>query len=231
MTILDGGSASGLPVTSGTFDTLEDIVLYVQSQLKDETGVQYDSNKILRYINLAFIEIVKIDPTSYPVTEDFTLVAGANQTLSSDQIAIIDVVCNVTGTVEGTAVTVIPRQIIDQLIPLWRSFTANATVQHVIKEDNDKSKFYVFPPQPVGTTQKLRMIFSEIPAIVDEVDDDFPFDDSYKLPCINYVLYLILREETTVPNSLNKANMCLAQFMRQMGVSAPNVLTQVQSQR
>jgi hypothetical protein len=220
MSTLDGGSASGIPTTTESISVLEEIIVSVQKQVQDITGTLYNAEYVLPYANLAFIEMVKTDPASYPVTKVFELVAGTIQTLDTAEISILGVVCNMTNKVtESDTVVAMTREKIDQLIPTWHTFTANKVVKYVVLDKADQNHFHVFPPQPIHTDQGLKMIFSEIPPYVYESDDSFPFEASYKLPCINYILYLILREETTIPNALNKANMCLAQFFRQMGVT------------
>jgi hypothetical protein len=219
MPIVDGGTSLGTPTTSTTLPIMEEIILNVQKQVQDVTGMVYTPETLIPYINLAIVAMIKINPTIYPVMRVFELVEGPMQTLESYEIAILDVVCNMTTkTVVADSVTILDRKNLDQLIPSWQTFTANKVVKYVIKDDMNPYVFYVFPPQPPSTDQGLKMIFSEIPTQIVESDDAFPLDESYKLPCINYVLYLVLREETTIPNALNKANLCLGQFMQQMGV-------------
>ena len=232
MTDIDGGTAPGTPTTSTSVGTTEEILIDVEKQIQDVLGVAYPPDVLLPYLNLAIAAIVRLDPSAYPVPTDFTLVAGAKQTVDESVIKIMDVVCNlISGTVVGSSVTMLLRKQIDMLVPSWQTFTANNTVLNVIMDESDPYAFYVFPPQPSSPTQKLRMIFSELPSLITDADGDFPLEASYKLCCINYVLYLVLREETTIPNALNKANMCLGQFYRDMGIELPQDNKKQQNQQ
>jgi hypothetical protein len=232
MPVLDGGSASGIPTTITVLPVTEEIILDVQKQVQDVTGTVYSPAYLLPYINLAIVEMIKVNPTIYPVMKVFSLVAGSLQTIDPVEICILDIVCNMIGGVlTGNAITILQRKNLDQLIPSWQTFAANKTIKYVVKDDLDPYAFYVFPPQPIDTDQGIKMIFSELPAQLTAEDDTFPLEESLKLPCISYILYLILREETTIPNALNKATMCLGQFYRQMGVQATQSQAQEQQQQ
>lgn len=228
---LDGGSASGTPTSTTALPTTQEIISISQQQMADDAGVMFPPDELVPYVNLAIAEIIRVDPRAYPVTKDVSLVPGARQPLTNEELAILDVICNVSanGTI-GPAPTILPRSSLDTLLPDWQSFTAQKTVVNVIRDAIDKYTFYVFPPQPVSTDQKLKMILSELPDPIENVDDDFPLDDSYKLPCIDYVIYLALHEETTVPNALVKANQSLVSFYRKMGVQPPEAGAKAQEQ-
>jgi len=219
MAILDGGSASVSPTTSVTLPITTEIIVTVQRQLQDVTGVSYPAEDLIPYMNLFFAELIGVVPSAYNVTEDIGLVAGAKQTLPEGTKKLLNVICNISGSVYvGPAPTILPRSTLDTLIPSWQLFTSSKTVLNVIRDEDDSYVFYTFPPQPVGTDQKLRVILSMLPTAIEDQSDDFPLEESYKLPCINYMLYLTLREETTIPNALNKANMCLEMFYKELGV-------------
>jgi hypothetical protein len=220
MPIVDGGSSSGLLTTTTVLPITEEIILDVQKQLQDITGVVYNPAELIPYINLAIVEMVKTDPTIYSVIKVYMLGAGSIQALSSIEIKLLGAICNMTsGVTVSDVVTILSKDKMDQLFKTWQTFATNKVVKYVVYDEMTPDIFYVIPPQPAGTDQGLKMIFSELPAQLTEADSTFPLEESYKLPCINYVLYLVLREETTVPNALNKANMCLGQFFRQMGVA------------
>ncbi len=222
MAVLDGGSASGTSTSTTAPATITaEIVGAVQQQMQDQGATAWPAMDLMEYINLAILEIIKLDYTAYNITSDLQLVAGAKQTLPAGNFDLIDAVCNVSSAgVVGSDVTILPRKQIGTAYPNWQSATANNTIQNVIRDEFVRGIFYVFPPQPVSPSN-LRAIMSALPPYVTSVDVVFPLDDTYKLAAINYVLFLVLREETTLQNAQAKAMACLGQFYKEMGVPAP----------
>ena len=225
MPILDGGSASGIPITHTTLSITNEIVEVVNQQLQDDGFIQWPPDDLIPYINLAIAEVIRVRPIAYPVTKTITLSAGSRQVIGTSEIQILDVVCNMiagtSGTVVGTSTTILPRRSLDSLIPNWQNFTSSNTVLHVIRDDFDPYTFYTFPPQPSGTTGLVRMIFSELPVELESIDDAFPLEQSYKIPVINYTLGLVLREETTIQGSQAKSDKCMAMFYNSLSVPLP----------
>ncbi len=219
---LDGGSAEGTPTNTSSFPATTQILLDVRQQLQDEGGTSYDDAYLIPYMNLAIQEIIRLKPHAYPITKDYSLVAGSRQAFGTTELWMVDVICNMDeGSTQGSSVTILPRRSLDVLIPNWQKQTASDTVKHVIRDEFDPHTFYVFPPQPVDPSQKLKMIFSEFPDPIEDSDDTFPLDDTYRIPCLDYMLSLALREETTIPNSQAKADKYLNLFYADMGIVMP----------
>lgn len=221
-TNIDGGTPAGGEVSPS--GDLGDLFLLVSEQLKDEFGINWPPSKMLPYINLFVQETVNLKPEAYPVESTITLVAGARQTLPAAGIALLDSLYNISlsGTTEvvGVAVTIIPKKNLDLIYPGWTTATGNATVSHIVKDEQNPKVFYTFPPQPSTGTGRVKLLLSEMPAEITSGSTDIPFDDSFKPAAVDYLIYRCLAEETTIPNAQAKATSYYNKYLQDLGVMA-----------
>ena len=195
----------------------------ISQQMQDIAGDTWDpTTNLLPYCNLGIKELVNLKPEAYPVTRNLELVAGPIQTLGSTgtvDFMILDVVCNMgtTGLVVGETITSIDKKIIDAAFPGWMSIDADAEVLQVVVDDRNPKTFYTVPPQPDTDQGTIRAVLASVPDDVTDVTDTFPLNDFYIPPIVNYGLYRVLIEETTVPNAQAKAQTFYQMFLQGIG--------------
>lgn len=217
--VIDGGGPSGLPAPESGLSATQQILTDVKQQLQDTVGGKWGDDVLLPYLNLAILEILNIKPSAYPSTVDITCAAGAKQDAAAGTIAIIDIVCVLSGSSPSGAIVTMTKDAMDNLLPGWMYETASATPTFAVLDPNEPKAFYVYPPMS-GTATKVRAITCVAPTRLDEADDTFPLDDSYRIPVTDYLIYRCLNEETTIPNALAKAASHYQKFLQFFGIKS-----------
>lgn len=219
--ILDGGGPGGLPAPESGLSATQQILTDAKQQLQDVIGGKWGDDVLIPYLNLAILEILNIKPSAYPSTVEITCVAGAKQAAAAGTISIIDIVCNLTGTPSTPtgSLTTMTKDAMDNLLPGWMYETASVTPTFAVLDPNEPKAFYVYPPMS-GTSSKVRAITCVAPTAIDEADDTFPLDDSYRVPVLDYLIYRCLNEETTIPNALSKAAAHYQKFLQFFGIKS-----------
>jgi hypothetical protein len=225
MPTIDGGGPSGPGSPSYPATATGEIIGLAALQIQDITGATWDENTVLiPYLNLAILEIIGLKPEAYPISKVLALAAGPVQALPSGDLALIDLKYNLTGSaspyIPGEAIRPVDKALIDDKLPTWMTDSPSDTVSFVISDDRDPKVYYVYPPQPTSPSPSnhVMALVSTPPTELDDVDDTFPLDDSYKVPCIDYIVYRVLIEETTIPNAQAKAGTFLQKFYQDLGI-------------
>ena len=220
--IISGGTAAGLPPPTTYPSDTYDIVSLAWQQLQDLTGIKWDYTKLIPYLNYAILEILTLKPEALPSTVAITLAPGPTQALPPTAIALLDAGYNLLpdGITYGNAITVIDKEVMDEVLPGWTSFPAVLVVQYLVYDRKNPKVFYVFPPQPPSPPGPgtISSILSMPPTKLTDFTSTFPLDVSYKPACVNYLVYRALAEETTIPNALNKSTMFHNEFYKALGL-------------
>lgn len=166
----------------------------------------------------------------YPVKDNVALVAGAKQSLPTTAKMLVDPVRNMgsDGETPGRAITKIDKKMMDAVIPGWLNYVESKEVQFYSLDEFNPTIFHVFPPQ-TGTSpfQRVKVALSVLPDEITQASDAFPLDASYETACVDYIVYRVLAEETTIPGALNKANLFFNKFLQDLGLKT-NVERQVE---
>jgi hypothetical protein len=220
----DGGGPTGLPFLNDT----QNILFLSARELQDVSGRRWDKlDVLLPYLNLGLIEILNLKPDAFVSEETVILDPGASQSFPSEMIQLVDVTYNITPGVSplpdtiGSAIRTVKKEIMDSMYPGWMTSTADATVLFVVLDKKDPKRFYVYPPQPAGTTHELLIKITKQPDQVVSLNQDLidiPFDASYQPALIDYIVYRVLSEETVIPNALNKSNAFYNKFLQDLGL-------------
>jgi hypothetical protein len=220
--IFSGGNAAGsapppISVTSGLCSALLGVV---SQQLQDVTGITWDATAVLLpYLNMAVKEIANKVPESSPASIDVPLLPGVRQALPPGSIFLIDAEGNISidGSLQS-AIRIIAKEVIDSALPDWRVWPTNDEVLLVARDERNPLTYYTFPPQPVATTRRITLVISSHKPDVTDVSQPFPLPLAYVPAAINYVIYMALREETTIPGAQAKSAACYQQFMQDLGI-------------
>ncbi len=219
MPIIDGGTPSGLPTPSYGAGVTAEILQQSRQQLQDPLADQWTDDELISYLNLAILDIITLRPEAYRVTYSLQLVSGAAQGIGTSDIALIDIVANMNGTIRGNAVIALPKEKLDVLMPDWMTETAATTVIYGIADPRFPRKFWVYPPQP-ATGSSLEVIVAQRPTLIVASSEAFPLDSSYVTAAMLDVVAYALQEETTIPGALAKSQQFKQMFLQQFGVKA-----------
>lgn len=189
-----------------------DIIDSVQTLLLDEDGVRWPVGELVEWLNEAVRETIRYVPDAGIITDDLTLVTGSRQTLPTDGLRLVDVICNTTG---GEAIRLMDRAVLDVYRPEWRTETGTL-VEGFTFDAADPKKFEVFPG--LDPLADITIVYQAIPAEVD-IDGNLPIDDIYQASTANYIMaraYLKDSEDSSA--DIQRAQAFYASFFQSLGV-------------
>ena len=191
-----------------------DLFQDVRDEMSDD-GTRYTEAILLRYMNMALREIVRLVPVAGSKNVVQTLVAGVNQTTPAEATVLIDVVCNVGGLTISRTTSID----LDSYFPGWRQAAAVADVQEYVYDPSVSPRsFLVSPPQP-STPSAIEMVISVIPdPVTDSATDDFPLPPEYVNAAIAFMCHKAHKGETG-EGSQKDAQGSYATFLISLGVS------------
>lgn len=170
--------------------TATPIISRVSTLLQDVAHVRWSTPEILSYITDGIRELCIFKPDACAKTAVLNLEAGTKQSLPSDGVTLLDVICNMgtDGATRGFAPRIVGRDMLDAQNPSWHVGTASATVKHVAFDPQNQRAFYVQPPQPSTGRGSLEIVYAASPVEVTE-GPTLPIDDVWMPVIVSYVLY------------------------------------------
>jgi hypothetical protein len=171
--------------------------------LNDETNVRWSSAELLDLLNSGQRAIALIKPNVSVSTQNLSLVAGTKQSLPDNIIALDELVRNINADDSaGPAILPIEKVLLDNSFPGWHTSTPSATVTFYCYDLKSPDIYWVFPPQPTATAQKVEAIMEVLPANVATAANPISLDDIYEPPLLEYILYRCFLKDSEV-GSLN----------------------------
>ena len=172
---------------------------------QDITNIRWTLKELIGWMNSAGREVVILKPNSLTSTANADLVAGTKQTVPTGALELINVIRNMgaDGATPGRTITGVSADVLNQMLPDWHTATADPSVKHFVYDPKqDQKTYYVYPPQPAATTQKIEVVISITPAEIAYVDESLAsyaavnalgeagkLDDIYEGAMIDYCLY------------------------------------------
>jgi hypothetical protein len=182
--------------------------------LQDTSFVRWTSEEHLLWLNDGQREIVLYKPDAYIKTVPFALAAGSKQTLPADAVSLIDIPRNVN----GNAVRVVSRQILDAHSPGWHALPPVSAIKHYMYNPLDPKVFYVYPPAAVTPNPvKVDLVYAGLPADVTEADPIL-IEDIYATALVNYILYRAYSKDAEYAANAALSQGYYQQFMSLIGV-------------
>ena len=149
-------------------------------------------SELLGWLNDGQRDIATAAPQANVKNTPLQLVAGVKQSLPTDGILLFDIPFNLgtLGTVIGTTINHVPKDIMLKRIPGWTSTLPSPIVKHYIYTPSDPLVFYVYPPQPL-TPRYVECVYSAMPAIIANANagTKITIPDFYQSALLDYVLY------------------------------------------
>lgn len=176
------------------------IVSKAATILSDAGNIHWTASEMLGWVNSGMKEIVILKPDALTQNSTVDLVAGTKQAIPATGICLLDVIRNYgpkASPAPGAAISRVSRHVLDSALPDWHIDRANATVKNFVFDVRDPKHFYVYPPQPVATTQTVEAVISVAPteAVTDAATLDL--DDIYENVLLDYVLYRAFGKNAT----------------------------------
>lgn len=192
-------------------------------------GVRWPSAECLKWVNDAQREIVNQLPKANAKMAQASVQAGSRQTLTglglTDGLEVLDVVCNVSGSTRGRAITKRARAWFDEQLPTWH-VTAGSEAYHWIYDERDPEAFYLFP-QPSGT--KVEVIYAGAPTDLSALTDAIAIDDVYANAIQFFLLFSFYSKDATYTKSMQQAASYWQLFLSCLGVRERSIITNDQS--
>lgn len=194
------------------FATLRTVSLLLQ----DTTKIRWPDDELIHYLNDGQREIALYKPNASVVTENYLLASsGSKQALPADGLVLIDVIRNRGGgTVNGTAIRVVAREVLDAQLPNWHSATGSE-VRHYVYSPNDPKTFYVYPYVASGG-HNIEITYGRVPPIVANVNANIQVDDIYNPALVNYICYRAYSKDAEYAANAAAATSYYQAFIAQM---------------
>ena len=202
-----------------------DIILRAQLALQDPEGDRWTAADLVHYLNDGQLAIATLKPEEVAVTETFTPVAGARQTLPSDALSIIEVRCNTLGRMR--ALTRVDQQDLESVSRDWQSMPASTEPVHYMHAPREPRAFYLYPPVRPGA--EVELVYAQYPADVPapagstaaDVQGETFLEHRWAGPLLDYVLYRAWLRDAEYAGNATLAAGYLATFTAALGAQAP----------
>lgn len=191
--------------------------------LKDKTGVRWNSDELVRWLNDGQNQIAILRPDAVAAIKPLVLATGFRQTLPATGIKLIDILNNSGG--QMTPVRQVKRAELDVLVPGWRAATASATVKHFMHDPRTPRVFEVYPPAAAGAS--VDAAYAEFPAAVTEpasgldwnaVAGDIGVPDIYSSVLVDFILYRAFSKDSELTVNAARAQGHYEAFAAALGV-------------
>lgn len=191
--------------------------------LADPEGTRWPATELVLYLNEGQREIVRMRPDANALVVQQTLVAGYRQTLPTNGVALMDVLCNSSGSL--SSISKVDMNHLDAVSPGWRSKSPTHNIVHYMPDPREPRIFYVYPP--ATTAAKVELLYSVTPtacaattALASSVTGTLDIEDIWVDALTNYVLYRAYSKDVEYGGNAQVAAAYLGLFTTAMGVSA-----------
>ncbi|CAN7469534.1 hypothetical protein LJR175_003133 [Variovorax sp. LjRoot175] len=185
------------------------VITQARVLLNDPDKVRWTDAELLGWLNGGQLQIVAVRPDAKSSTVDHTLVAGVEQTLGAIGVRVLDVIRNVG----GRAITLVPRDQMNEFDPDWYSARPGPAIKHYMFDDNAPKAFEVYPPATAG--MKVRLLQSVVPTDCTTLDSDVDLVSAelFESALIDFVCYRAWAKDGDVAPDAERAANAIATFM------------------
>lgn len=198
--------------------TAQSILTKVRDLIVDTgTTQRWSDDELLLYLSDGQRTVVAMDPSSSSTTTVFTLATGTKQTLPATAHMLLSIVRNmaVDGVTPGKVVRVVSKELLDNFNLNWHNATAAAVVQNYVFDPQERTQFYVYPPNTGAGKVELR--YAVMPAELTNPSDELGLPDIYQTPLTDYVMFRAHQKDSDFAAGQQVASAYLQLFMAFMG--------------
>lgn len=180
--------------------------------LQDETNIRWTRPELLGWVNDAQREIVVHRPAASSINTTLTLAPGSRQELPPAGIQLLDVIRNVN----GRAVRIVSRNILDAQQPDWHQHRQDVAIKHFMFDDRSPRNFYVYPPAAQGA--KLEVSYSTAPVDATTESSQLSLNDIYANAILDFVLYRAYTKDADFAGNAARAESHYQKFASAVGI-------------
>lgn len=186
--------------------------------LQDASNNRWSEAELLGWINDGQLEVLKEKPDTNPGIAAVQLSAGAEQSLASTAMQLLDVTTNMgtDGTTRGDVVSVVERKFMDAIEPGWMIKTAADTVIHVVYDPKRAPKKFWVYPMSTGNNY-IELITSDYPTVLSALNENITVGDEYATTIMHYVLFMAFSKDAEERNSAQRAIAHFNAFLAGLG--------------
>jgi hypothetical protein len=182
-------------------------------QLGDADAVVWSDADLLAYLTEALSATAFVKPDMYVRNVDFTLVAGADQVLPVDGIALIDITQNLS----GRTVSQVSSELLQEASRFWPAATQETVVEHFTADPDTPRQWRAFPPNNGNGHVWLK--YGAVPPAVTTLGQTLVVPDSYQAVLTEYVLYKAYAVNSK-KQDLTKSVNCKQQWGQMLGLKS-----------
>lgn len=183
----------------------------IQTKLRDESGDQYSTAIIQRYMYDGECEIISLNPEAYAVDTTHTCANGSLQTLFNLTPRAMQFL-GIIGSSDGTAPTLITRE---DLTKYGQSGSVGTTPRAYYFDSRNKLKFYVWPRQTGSAVISIR--YAPYPT---DYGATTTVNEEYRGALIDYAMFRCLEDDAEGSSNLQKANIHRQAFYSYLGATS-----------
>jgi len=185
-------------------------------------GTRWTNEELIGWLNEAYQAIVQIKPDASAINTSVDLVAGTRQEIPSDGMRLIDIVRNTAAGSTKMGIMITTRRSLDTTRRSWHGDAPSIDIEQYMFDDQDPTRFYVYPPAVVGA--EVELIYSSSPSPHDISqgldglkDEAIRLNDSYAPVITDYILYRAYSKDAEHAANLNRAQMHMQAYMGSLG--------------
>jgi hypothetical protein len=191
-----------------------DIITDVQQILLDDDAVDWTNADMLRFVTDAGRLLSNYKPDAYPVRDWVNMVAGTNQALPADGIAVLDMSQNY---VSKRAATLVDKELLDHENRFWQANTEEVDVQHWCADPRDPRRFDINPPN--DGTGRVLMLYGAAPPVLTQLTDAIVYVDTYKYALTCFTLHRAYAEQSRKGDNV-KSQQWLQNGLQAIGIKS-----------
>ena len=158
--------------------------------LEDTGNTTWTRSELLGWLNEAQGQVVTFAPSANPVRQNLSLVAGTYQALPARTSILMDIPRNVN----GPAVRMVSRELLDNGPFDWHTAKPSATVRNYVYDSREPEAFYVYPPN-TGAGQVV-VLTAAIPLVITSETASIEVHDNYEAALLNYMMFRAYSKDT-----------------------------------
>ena len=202
--------------------TAQTILTRVRTQLIDEIPVpagqdpasvrRWTDDELLRWMSDGQRTLVAMDPSLGTFTDALLLQPGTKQVLPDGAFMLIDIKRNMgnDGLTPGRVVTVISRENLDRVDPMWHASRRSDVTQHYIYDPKQPRVYYVYPPS-TGANY-IDVVRANNPPDFTTLTDLLTVPDLYQTALFDYVMFRAHQKDSDYAAGESKAQAYLQLF-------------------
>lgn len=185
-------------------------------------GTRWTNEELIGWLNESYQAIVQIKPDASSINAPVSLVQGTRQEIPQDGLRLIDVVRNTATASDKLGILVTTRRALDTTRRGWHADEQSVNIEQYVFDDQDPTRFYVYPPAAAGA--EIELIYSSTPTPHNQDqglealrNEPLRLNDSYAPVITDYILYRAYSKDAEHAANLNRAQMHMQSYMSALG--------------